>query len=416
MNAHAHSELHTQMQSPLAVSHAKALARPSEKARRPRTYGQTIRTVIGPSRRTKLSTALTDEDKEHAERGKNKEAMDRNPPLKMRRILDGVEAQPSSHGIASPLIPEFDENGHSNDRVVFTNQTPARDPQKYRAYTSEDQGIVDADLPRYPGVLLGSPAQMRKMADTPSQTSTSSTIQVLAASTQSIKRAVNLMVRPEATAAAEVVNAIDSAVSKEDVAMNEPDEFRRVQMVFPSDDEAEPAILGKVAAHNTQHLQHETFMNSKAYTGVNPITLKADDRKKTMVVLFSTKSRVPQKEKIIDIFRSLGGEIVKVIDNATMYCVPRYSPLAKTPNLLNAVVNGKDVIYDSWVTHSSRAGKLLSIAVFIPHDTVLELHWQFNLKDAVARGKQGLSNILASYTVTTPFTLRSSGTDMSRFT
>ncbi|KAG9787260.1 hypothetical protein KCU88_g2126, partial [Aureobasidium melanogenum] len=60
---------------------------------------------------------------------------------------------------------------------------------------------------------------------------------------------------------------------------------------------------------------------------------------------------------------------------------------------------GLDVVTEQWITESVDKGRLVNVRKFLPNDPTREQQWSFNLKQALARGKQGLTCLLAGTTV-----------------
>lgn len=74
--------------------------------------------------------------------------------------------------------------------------------------------------------------------------------------------------------------------------------------------------------------------------------------------------------------------------DCTILCVGK--ELKKTSKFILAVLLGKDIIKDSWVTDSVKGNDLLSVVPYMARDSEKEREWGISLQEAVYRGKQGL--------------------------
>ena len=73
-----------------------------------------------------------------------------------------------------------------------------------------------------------------------------------------------------------------------------------------------------------------------------------------------------------------------------MLCVGKGKELKRTGNLMWAVLTGKQVITEDWISESVRAKQILDIDNFLATDPVREAQWGTSLNDSIARGVQGL--------------------------
>ena len=110
-------------------------------------------------------------------------------------------------------------------------------------------------------------------------------------------------------------------------------------------------------------------------------------------VIFSSSTTVNGKTKIMESFRSFGGSVTKCISKADILCVSS-GALKKTTKFITAVALGKDVVDDRWLVESHRKSALLNAEAFVPKDADHEREWGFDLRAAVERGRQGLSDLL----------------------
>lgn len=80
--------------------------------------------------------------------------------------------------------------------------------------------------------------------------------------------------------------------------------------------------------------------------------------------------------------------MVQSVHDCTVLCIGK--ELKKTSKFILAVLLGKDIIRDSWVTDSVKGNDLLSVVPYIARDSEKESEWGISLPEAVYRGKQGL--------------------------
>jgi hypothetical protein len=105
-------------------------------------------------------------------------------------------------------------------------------------------------------------------------------------------------------------------------------------------------------------------------------------------IVFSSSTTIDSKPNLMRFLKKEGGEKVEDIKGATMLCVGR-DELKKTAKLILAITSGKDIVTDSWITDSSKAGHLLDTTSYLPLDEKHEKEWGFNLRNAIRRGKVG---------------------------
>ncbi|KAL2408304.1 hypothetical protein ABEF93_001082 [Exophiala dermatitidis] len=115
------------------------------------------------------------------------------------------------------------------------------------------------------------------------------------------------------------------------------------------------------------------------------------------VAIFSN-TNIQEDKRIMTSFASLGARVTSSISDATVLVVGA-RPLKKTGKLIMAVALGLDVVTEQWITESVDKGQLVNVRKFLPNDPTREQQWSFNLKQALARGKQGLTCLLAGTTV-----------------
>ncbi|KAI1613237.1 hypothetical protein EDD36DRAFT_259199 [Exophiala viscosa] len=116
------------------------------------------------------------------------------------------------------------------------------------------------------------------------------------------------------------------------------------------------------------------------------------------VVVFSGNTVVDQDKTAMEAFKHLGGRVTKSINEANILCVPDGS-LKKTSKLIMAVARGIDIVTESWVVETQRSGSFPAVEDFLPQDPSREQLWNFDLKQALQRGKAGLTHLLSGTTV-----------------
>ncbi|KAJ9603035.1 hypothetical protein H2200_012330 [Cladophialophora chaetospira] len=118
----------------------------------------------------------------------------------------------------------------------------------------------------------------------------------------------------------------------------------------------------------------------------------------TPVVIFSSATTVDQEKTTMRTFRNLGGKVTEAILDATILCVPS-GTLKKTSKLVMAVALGIDIVTEQWIAETHRLGKFPAIQGYLPADRPSEQEWKITLKDALARGKVGLTHLLSGVKV-----------------
>ena len=114
-------------------------------------------------------------------------------------------------------------------------------------------------------------------------------------------------------------------------------------------------------------------------------------------VLFSSSTAVGDSRAFMKYLSQQGIEKVQSVSECTFLCVGK-GELKKTSKLIMAIMLGKEVVTDDWVTESARCNKLQSVEKYLAQDPQREDEWGFNIREAVERGRQGLK-ILQDWTV-----------------
>ena len=113
-------------------------------------------------------------------------------------------------------------------------------------------------------------------------------------------------------------------------------------------------------------------------------------------IVFASSSSAGDSKPFLKFLSSKGVKKVKSVHDCTVLCVGK--ELKKTSKVILAVLLGKDIVMDSWVTESVRANELLSLVPYISRDTEKETEWGISLDQAIYRGKTGVK-VLQDHTV-----------------
>ncbi|EXJ57797.1 uncharacterized protein A1O5_12355 [Cladophialophora psammophila CBS 110553] len=97
-------------------------------------------------------------------------------------------------------------------------------------------------------------------------------------------------------------------------------------------------------------------------------------------------------------FERLGGKVSTSINKAAILCIPEGTP-KKTGKLIMAVAMGMDIVTEKWFVDAHRLGRFPPLEEYLPLDRSREGQWGLNPKEAVRRGKNGLTHLLSWMTV-----------------
>lgn len=106
-------------------------------------------------------------------------------------------------------------------------------------------------------------------------------------------------------------------------------------------------------------------------------------------ILYSNSTAVSNSRAFMKFLSQQGIVKVHSVPQCTVLCVGK-GELKKTSKLIMAIMLGKEVITDDWVTESARCNKLQNIEEYLAQDPEREHEWGVNVRDAVQRGRQGL--------------------------
>lgn len=112
-----------------------------------------------------------------------------------------------------------------------------------------------------------------------------------------------------------------------------------------------------------------------------------------MRVFFASSTSVGTTSKSMGFLKKNGILNAKSVIDCDVLCIGK-GDLKKTSNLILAVMSGKEVITEDWVTQSVAKGELLDHNDFLARDPSKEAEWGINLTDAIARGRQGIKPFL----------------------
>ena len=105
-------------------------------------------------------------------------------------------------------------------------------------------------------------------------------------------------------------------------------------------------------------------------------------------IVFASSSSAGDSKPVQKFLSGKGVKKVQSVHDCTVLCVGK--EFKKTSKLILAVLLGKDIITDSWVTDSIKGNHLLSVVTYMPRDFKKEADWGFTLDEAIGRGKRGL--------------------------
>ena len=114
-------------------------------------------------------------------------------------------------------------------------------------------------------------------------------------------------------------------------------------------------------------------------------------------ILFASSSSAGDSKPFLKFLSDKKVKKVQSVHDCTVLCVGK--ELKKTSKLILAVLLGKDVVTDSWVTDSVKANDLLSVVGYLPRDPKKEAEWGISLDEAIYRGRTKDLQILKGQTI-----------------
>lgn len=114
-------------------------------------------------------------------------------------------------------------------------------------------------------------------------------------------------------------------------------------------------------------------------------------------ILFASSSSVGDSKPFLKFLSKNKVMKVQSVHDCTVLCVGK--ELKKTSKLILAVMLGKDIVTDNWVTDSIKANDLLSLVGYLPRDPKKEAEWGISLDEAIYRGRTKDLQILKGQTI-----------------
>lgn len=118
-------------------------------------------------------------------------------------------------------------------------------------------------------------------------------------------------------------------------------------------------------------------------------------------VFFSSSTTIDRASKRLTFLERNGVTKVNSVEECDILCVGK-GELKKTGSLVLAVISGKEVITDDWISTSISKGELLDPRSFLARDPTKEAEWKIDLSEAIERGKRGIKPFLDSSFFFTP--------------
>lgn len=112
-------------------------------------------------------------------------------------------------------------------------------------------------------------------------------------------------------------------------------------------------------------------------------------------VFFSSSTTIDRASKRLTFLERNGVTKVNSVEECDILCVGK-GELKKTGSLVLAVISGKEVITDDWISTSISKGELLDPRSFLARDPTKEAEWKIDLSEAIERGKRGIKPFLNS--------------------
>ena len=125
-----------------------------------------------------------------------------------------------------------------------------------------------------------------------------------------------------------------------------------------------------------------------------PVRHKAD----TPIIFCSSAVESVKDPKVRTTFDQLGGTLATGVADAMVYCIAD-KPLVKTSGLILALALGKEIVTERWLVEMSKIGGFPDPKDYLPNDRTHEAEWNFNLEEAIKRGKDGLNAMLSAYDI-----------------
>lgn len=148
-----------------------------------------------------------------------------------------------------------------------------------------------------------------------------------------------------------------------------------------------PRTLVSVPVSPSDSVEPNSSMRSTRSTAREEYNSSSSTNAGTRIV-FASSSSAGDSKPFLKFLSSKGVKKAQSVQDCTVLCVGK--ELKKTSKMILAVLLGKDIITDSWVTNSVKANFLLSFVPYMARDPQKEADWGISLDKAIVRGKQGL--------------------------
>lgn len=154
--------------------------------------------------------------------------------------------------------------------------------------------------------------------------------------------------------------------------------------VKPVRDLSEPPPSASARSRRSVKLrEHSPLSSSSSMTG--------EPRR----VFFSSSTTIDRTSKRLTFLERNGVTKVNSVEECDILCVAK-GELKKTGSLVLAVIFGKEVVTDDWISTSISKGELLDPQSFLARDPSKEAEWKIDLREAIERGKRGIKPFLNS--------------------
>lgn len=110
-------------------------------------------------------------------------------------------------------------------------------------------------------------------------------------------------------------------------------------------------------------------------------------------VFFSSSISIDRTSKRLTFLERNGVTKVNSVEECDILCVGK-GELKKTGSLVLAVISGKEVITDDWISTSISKSELLDPRSFLARDPTKEAEWKIDLSEAIERGRRGIKPFL----------------------
>lgn len=110
-------------------------------------------------------------------------------------------------------------------------------------------------------------------------------------------------------------------------------------------------------------------------------------------VFFSSSISIDRTSKRLTFLERNGVTKVNSVEECDILCVGK-GELKKTGSLVLAVISGKEIITDDWISTSISKGELLDPRFFLARDPTKEAEWKIDLNESIERGRRGIKPFL----------------------